>query len=420
MNEEKDNYKGLYFEEDNNDNEDDDDHNHEYGAHFKYKELYNKLIEIAKERNKEKNNSNKKEKNQTNYNVLKGVSRNKENKTGENILIYLKNINNLSSSKNNNESFKSASFNKVNDNDIKLFSNKNTINNTKNARTVLRHILFPKNNKKINDILSNNKKIHNTNNNSSYKKIKERILFLDKSSKSVQNRNSKKNTFNHQIFQIQNNKLKEQIRNYFNKKYSKLFANYNTLYKKLSPNKYNLNDNETINKIKSIPNTRNYIPLKKKIKKNIIKITEKKSFSKNPSNQSLTNKDNNKINKNINNNNIKTYSNKTSFVYNNNNNIYYNTTQTFPGFSIINLLNTSSNINKEKIKSGKIISMLLNKKIKKKKNNLSHSKERSSVSPNIKHSFFPSNKKGFTLNNTQKGKNKTKQKMNKPSLVLKK
>ena len=248
--EEKDNYKGLYFEEDNNDNEDDDDHNHEYGAHFKYKELYNKLFEIAKERNKEKNNSNKKEKNQTNYNVLKGVSRNKENKTGENILIYLKNINNLSSSKNNNESFKSASFNKVNDNDIKLFSNKNTINNTKNARTVLRHILFPKNNKKINDILSNNKKIHNTNNNSSYKKIKERILFLDKSSKSVQNRNSKKNTFNHQIFQIQNNKLKEQIRNYFNKKYSKLFANYNTLYKKLSPNKYNLNDNETINKIK--------------------------------------------------------------------------------------------------------------------------------------------------------------------------
>ena len=80
--EEKDNYKGLYFEEDNNDNEDDDDHNHEYGAHFKYKDLYNKLFEIAKERNKEKNNSNKKEKNQTNYNVLKGVSRNKENKTG--------------------------------------------------------------------------------------------------------------------------------------------------------------------------------------------------------------------------------------------------------------------------------------------------------------------------------------------------
>jgi hypothetical protein len=36
--EEKDNYKGLYFEEDNNDNEDDDDHNHEYGEHFKYKE----------------------------------------------------------------------------------------------------------------------------------------------------------------------------------------------------------------------------------------------------------------------------------------------------------------------------------------------------------------------------------------------
>ena len=56
MNEEKDNYKGLYFEEDNNDNEDDDDHNHEYGAHFKYKELYNKLYEIAKERNKEKKN----------------------------------------------------------------------------------------------------------------------------------------------------------------------------------------------------------------------------------------------------------------------------------------------------------------------------------------------------------------------------
>ena len=53
MNEEKKDYKGLYFKEGNNENTE-EDHNYEYGAHFKYKELYNKLYEIAKERNKEK------------------------------------------------------------------------------------------------------------------------------------------------------------------------------------------------------------------------------------------------------------------------------------------------------------------------------------------------------------------------------
>ena len=103
--------------------------------------------------------------------------------------------------------------------------------------------------------------------------------------------------------------------------------------------------------------------------------------------------------------------NKTSFVSNNNNNVYYNTTQTVPGFSIINLLNTSCN-NKGKIKPEKILSMILNKKIKKRKNNLSHSKERSSISSSIKHSLFPSNKTGTTLNSTQKVKNIT-LKMNK-------
>ena len=421
MNEEKKDYKGLYFKEGNNENNE-EDHNYEYGAHFKYKELYNKLYEIAKERNKEKKNSNKKDKLHQNNNVLKGISRNKTNRehnTGENILIYLKNLNNLTSSNNNNESFKSASFHKINDNIIKPFSNKNTINNTKNTRTVLRHALFPKN-KKINDynnINFNNRKNNNTNN-SSYMKLNERILLFDKSSKSVQSRNlstSRKYNFNNKIIQIQSNKLKNQIRNYFHQKYSKIFSNYNTLYKKISPNKNKTNNTETINKIKSIPTSRNNIPTKKRIKKNIIKIIEKQSFSKNPSNHNLSNKEH--IIKNHNN--IKTYTNKTSFVSNNNNNIYYNTTQTVPGFSIINLLNTSCN-NKGKIKTEKILSMILNKKIKKRKNNLSHSKERSSISSSIKHSLFPSNKTGTTLNSTQKVKNKIKQKMNKPSLVLKK
>ena len=58
MNEEKEEYKGLYFEKDDNNNED-EDHSFEFGAHFKYKELYKKLLEVAKERNKENNKSNK-------------------------------------------------------------------------------------------------------------------------------------------------------------------------------------------------------------------------------------------------------------------------------------------------------------------------------------------------------------------------
>ena len=227
---------------------------------------------------------------------------------------------------------------------------------------------------------------------------------------------SKKTNLNNKIFQIQSNKLKTQIRNYFNEKYSKLFSNYNTLYKKLSPIKNNTNsNNETINKKNSIPISRNNnISSKKKLKKNIINIIENKFIIKNPSTQSLTNNENNKISKNNNKTNNKNKINKSTFI---SNNIYYNTTETLPGFSIINLLNTS--VTKEKIKPETILSILLNQKIKKKRNNLSSSKERNSISSSFKHSLFPSNKTGSTMNSTQKGKNKMKQKMNKPSLVLK-
>ena len=84
-------------------------------------------------------------------------------------------------------------------------------------------------------------------------KLNERILLFDKSSKSVQSRNlstSRKYNFNNKIIQIQSNKLKNQIRNYFHQKYSKIFSNYNTLYKKISQNKNKTNNKETINKIK--------------------------------------------------------------------------------------------------------------------------------------------------------------------------
>jgi hypothetical protein len=39
------NYKGIYYEnENNNDDEEEDNHEHEYGAHFKYRDLC-KLLE---------------------------------------------------------------------------------------------------------------------------------------------------------------------------------------------------------------------------------------------------------------------------------------------------------------------------------------------------------------------------------------
>ena len=96
--------------------------------------------------------------------------------------------------------------------------------------------------------------------------------------------------------------------------------------------------------------------------------------------------------------------------------MYYNTIQTNSGLSEINLLNIS--YSKEKIKPEKIFSIILNKKEKKKIHNSSSSKERSSINSSIKHSLFPSNKTGSTMNSSQKGKNKIKQKMNKPLLVL--
>ena len=425
MNEEKKEYKGLYYNEDINNN-DEEIRSFEYGAHFKYKELYRKLSEIAKERNKENIDLNKNGKIHGNNNVLKGISRNKtnnkDNNNGDNFLNYLKNFNKIATSK-INENYKSASYNKINENKMKTLSNKNTINHIKNTRTILRNSLFQRTTTKLNNNnnIFTNKKNHNTKNSSS--KLTEKILYMDKSSKSVsmkhQSRNlstSRKLNLNNKIFQIQSHKLKTQIKNYFNEKYSKLFSNYNTLYKKISPNKKNTNsNNETINKKNSIPISRNNnIPSNKKIKKNIINIIENKFVSKNPSTQSLTSNENTKLNK-VNQTNNKN-NNKSTFLNNNN---YYNTTQTqtIPGLSIINLLNTSGT--KEKIAPDKILSILLNKKVKKKRNNLSSSKERSSVSSSIKHSLFPSNKTGSTMNSTQKGKYKMKQKMNKPSLVLK-
>ena len=425
MNEEKKEYKGLYYNEDINNN-DEEIRSFEYGAHFKYNDLYRKLSEIAKERNKENIDLNKNGKIHGNNNVLKGISRNKinnkDNNNGDNFLNYLKNFNNNTSSK-INENYKSASYNKINENKIKTLSNKNTINPIKNTRTILRNALFHRTTTKLNNNnnIFINKKNHNTKNSSS--KLTEKLLYMDKSSKSVSNKHqsrnlstSRKMNLNNKIFQIQSHKLKTQIKNYFNEKYSKLFSNYNTLYKKISPNKKNINsNNETINKKYSIPISRNNnITSKKKLKKNIINILDNKFVSKNPSTQSLTSNENTKLNK-VNQTNNKN-NNKSTFLNNNN---YYNTTQTqtIPGLSIINLLNTSGT--KEKIAPDKILSILLNKKVKKKRNNLSSSKERSSVSSSIKHSLFPSNKTGSTMNSTQKGKYKMKQKMNKPSLVLK-
>ena len=262
MNEEKDEYKGLYYNNYNNNNEY-EEHNFEYGAHFKYEELCKKLFDLAKERNKVNNNSNKKDRINGNNNVLKGISRNKinnnDNNKGENILNYLKNLNHINLSQ-NNESFKSVSYNKINEKKINILSNKNTINNTRNIRTIVKNSLFQNINKKYFYIFENNKH-YNTKNSSSNKKLNNKILNVDKSFKDIsiqhKKRNiskSRKNNLNNIISQIQSNKIKFQIKHYFDEKYSKIFSNFNS-FNKVSPNKKN--NNETINKKNSFPKSRN-------------------------------------------------------------------------------------------------------------------------------------------------------------------
>ena len=418
MNDEKDEYKGIYYEQNKIYNEN-DEHNFKYGAHFKYEELYKRLYEIVNQRNINNNNLNKKRRDNGKNKVIKGVSRNKvsnkEKYNGENISKYLKNINNISLSK-SNKSIKSSSFNKINERKIENISNKNTINNIKNTRTMLRNVLFQNINKKMNNnkILVDNK-IYNSKNSSSNEKLTKKLLNFDKSSKSMslksKTRNlstSKKRNLNKTIFFLQNSKFNTQIKNYFKQKYSKISDN--SLYKKLSNIKKNtFINNKVISKTNSIPISRNNLNIiNKKKPKNKINILDNKLLNKNLSTQSLTSNDNNKINQTNN----KKKANKSIYI---SGNIYFNTIQTNSEFSEINLLNIS--YSKEKIKPEKIFSKILNKKDNKRIHNFSSSKERSSINSSIKHSLFPSNKTDSTMNSSQKGKNKIKQKMNKPLLV---
>ncbi len=88
-----------------------------------------------------------------------------------------------------------------------------------------------------------------------------KILNVDKSFKGIsiqhKNRNistSRRNNLNNIISQIQSNKIKFKIKNYFDEKYSKIFSNFNS-FNKVSPIKKN--NNETINKKNSFPISRN-------------------------------------------------------------------------------------------------------------------------------------------------------------------
>ena len=88
-----------------------------------------------------------------------------------------------------------------------------------------------------------------------------KILNVDKSFKDIsiqhKKRNiskSRKNNLNNIISQIQSNKIKFQIKHYFDEKYSKIFSNFNSC-NKVSPIKKN--NNETINKKNSFPISRN-------------------------------------------------------------------------------------------------------------------------------------------------------------------
>ena len=337
----------------------------EFGAHFKYKDLYNKLLEIINKRKINKvnniNNLNKKD-------VNEGISRNQiNNNNDDNLVFSLKNIYNIfskyklndSSRKNNNKKdFKSNK--KKEKNQIKIKKN-----------NVLKPSILKKQNenqKSIKQYLNNN----NIENNCSKSFSQTRNLSYS----IIKNRN---------IMELIDEKnIRNQFSNLFNLKISKLI-NKHSILKKLSPikniNNSNKSNSNIIKKLKisiSINEREN--------KKNIIE--NNKSLSNNTSLQSSASTEKN--------------TNITSYVlvknkkiihlkkkYDNHNLCYKQNAETVPC--------EERNILKNfKGKENDILSILLNKR-KKKKINISDSKnERNFI---LKHSIFQSNRINNSIHN---------------------
>ena len=318
---------------------------YEFGAHFKYKDLYNKLLQIIneKKRNKTKetsktiikNNSEKKK-------INKGISRNQ-----------MINNNDIQDNDSFIFSLKNISKNKLND-----FSHKNNKIQLK-KNTIKNHINIQKNN--VLKIFK--KKIINNENNI----IKRNNINIDSKSFS-QTRNINSIGKNQKKILLKENDLKFQFSNYFNQ--NSKFLKEKSITKKLSPNRNNSKKFNTniINKI-----SRNQNENKKELIENNKSISNNISQQSSASTEKNTNKTSHFLDKNQKIIHLKK-------KYDNHNLFYKQNAETLP--------NQESYVYKNK-KDNYLFTILVNKKIKK-RNNVSASKCEKNII--LKHSIFQTNR----------------------------
>ncbi len=372
-----------------------ENHFFEYGAHFKYKDLYNKLLQIENEKkNNNKNSScniimDNLKKNEIN----KGISRNQFNNNNiniscnnnnENFIYSLKNLNNIIAKNKINESCPHRSnYNKENKINKKNKNQKNEIEKNENKiqkNNVLKNSIFKNDNN--NEKILVNKCIIN-------KEIEDNC---SKSFSQIKNSNS---TIKKNLLNLNNeNDIKTKFSNYFKQQFSKIF-NKESILKKLSPIR-NINNSNKSNSslINQIPISRNQSENKNKFKnkshksnnqKNII---ENKSISNNISQQSSASTEN-----------------KTSYIlcknqkiihlkkkYDNHNLCYKQNAETVP-------CKKNNILKKNKGKEFDVLSMFLNKK-NKKRNNISA--EKNFI---LKHSIFQCNRISSTQNKKMNNSN---------------
>lgn len=368
-----DNNEGLFFE---------------YGAHFKYRDLYDRLYILSKNINNEnwkKKKSNTIVNKMNNNSIIKRVSRNPKNIynnkvsfNNESIILYLKKMHNITLKNKLSDSYKMIFKNCENKISKSETKNKNKINNKRN--NVLNVFL----NQKI--IVKKNINLKKTINNDYCPKSSSQSRNL---SSSISKKLHHKNLFNE-------NKIKSKISNYLNLYFSKI------INKKINKNKTSNIKNKSFKS-----NINIIIPISGNCKNNSEKGSKKKIkefLSKSNINESeekkLTNNQNNiiikqkKINQNHYNLYFQTTSENLSKTKGKNTNNNHN----------VNINNNNKSCKNKKYKDNEILILLLEKKNKKKKlsNNISISKEKKFSS--LKHSIFPSNRNS-TMNTTQQNKN---------------
>ena len=339
------NYKGYFVE---NANENDEPKYFEYGAHFRYKDLYNalkiikqkKLRQIMEQKeekklsqpkekkleNRERNNTknNNKNKNLTLENniqtILKGFksrirSRNigvdEQNDNQNELTFVIRNKNNFSvkkDEKNNNYLYgNKTNFTKVNNNNIKKSVNKNYNNSNNNYL-----------NKKIN-IKDNHEKNNNISTSKKFQKNKSNLDKNKLSNKNILSRNQEQNNLYQQVQIPSSNKTK----NHHNLNMN-FYQSYKTQISKLNNNGakiklFNFDESSLNSHSKEIDDIKKfyYVPKnnQKIIQKNNSNLTEPKlvysSLNKNISNSKNKNLKLDKIeNNNLNNEIIKKNNNK--------------------------------------------------------------------------------------------------------------